>query len=141
MRILTLLFGLDGQKSQSCAVVAQPYHLSVERVRQIKEKALRKLRQRQLVNMAEKAFPEFIIGSNLVKTPKQYEGPTEQMPLEFLGLSTKAYHDLLRAGFKIVADLQQLSYDDLSQIRGIGQGSQIEIYDCLHKIGLNLKDA
>ena len=54
--VLKLLFGIGGETEMTAEEVANKLELTRERVRQIKERALRRLRDNEDINMLKKYF-------------------------------------------------------------------------------------
>jgi len=57
-QVLKLYFGIDGEEEMTLVEIAEEYGLSRERVRQIKEKAVRRLRHRSRKANLEPYFNE-----------------------------------------------------------------------------------
>ena len=57
-------------------------------------------------------------------------------PLDTLGLSTRAYNGLRRAGLLTVGDALALSTDDLLTVRAFGRTSALELRDALVRAGV-----
>lgn len=64
---------------------------------------------------------------------------TDNASLELLDLTVKAFFALHRAGVRTVGDLRALSWNNLSDIRGIGPRALREVHDCLAARGITLR--
>lgn len=65
--------------------------------------------------------------------------PIELTPLEILGLSTKTYNCLKRAGIETLGDITNMYLFELKEIRNLGNKSFSEIMATLKKYGVSLK--
>jgi len=66
---------------------------------------------------------------------------TEDVPIEELQLSVRAYNCLKRAQIHSVSDLLQYSPQDLNEIKNFGQKSADEVFEALKdKLGITLKN-
>ena len=63
-------------------------------------------------------------------------GQLSTVPIEALGLSTRAYHCLYFSGCRIVADVIQLREPDIQQMRNLGKKTASEIAHTLSVLGL-----
>ena len=61
------------------------------------------------------------------------------MPIEEIGLSTRAFKALIRSGIKNVGDIVELTENQVMNISGLGTKSFNEIVDKINSMGLNLK--
>lgn len=67
------------------------------------------------------------------------EDPTNQIPIEELQLSVRAYNCLKRAQINSVADLLEYSQEDLLEIKNFGQKSAEEVVEALQqRLGITL---
>uniref|UniRef100_B8HMS8 DNA-directed RNA polymerase subunit alpha n=1 Tax=Cyanothece sp. (strain PCC 7425 / ATCC 29141) TaxID=395961 RepID=B8HMS8_CYAP4 len=67
------------------------------------------------------------------------EDETNQIPIESLNLSVRAYNCLKRAQINTVADLLEYSQEDLLEIKNFGAKSAEEVIEALHKnLGITL---
>jgi DNA-directed RNA polymerase subunit alpha len=67
------------------------------------------------------------------------EDPTNQIPIEELQLSVRAYNCLKRAQINSVADLLDYSQEDLLEIKNFGQKSAEEVIEALQqRLGITL---
>ena len=61
-----------------------------------------------------------------------------QVPLEEINLSVRAYNCLKRAQVNTVSDLMTFSYEDLLEIKNFGAKSADEVIEALERIGVSL---
>ncbi|MGB5973305.1 MAG: DNA-directed RNA polymerase subunit alpha C-terminal domain-containing protein, partial [Nodosilinea sp.] len=67
------------------------------------------------------------------------EDPNNQIPIEELRLSVRAYNCLKRAQINSVADLLDFSQEDLLEIKNFGQKSAEEVIEALQeRLGITL---
>lgn len=67
------------------------------------------------------------------------EDPTNQIPIEELQLSVRAYNCLKRAQINSVSDLLDYSQEDLLEIKNFGQKSAEEVIEALQdRLGITL---
>ncbi len=67
------------------------------------------------------------------------ENPANQIPIEELQLSVRAYNCLKRAQINSVADLLDYSQEDLLEIKNFGQKSAEEVVEALQqRLGITL---
>ena len=66
------------------------------------------------------------------------EKPIEMTPLEALGLSTKSYNCLARAGINTLGDITKMYLYELKKIRNLGNKSLSEVLETLKKYGVKL---
>ena len=70
---------------------------------------------------------------------KESEDPTNQIPIEELQLSVRAYNCLKRAQINSVSDLLDYSQEDLLEIKNFGQKSAEEVIEALQqRLGITL---
>ncbi|MDX2239483.1 MAG: DNA-directed RNA polymerase subunit alpha [Leptolyngbyaceae cyanobacterium bins.302] len=70
---------------------------------------------------------------------KEGDDPTNQIPIEELQLSVRAYNCLKRAQINSVADLLDYSQEDLLEIKNFGQKSAEEVVEALQqRLGITL---
>ena len=62
------------------------------------------------------------------------------MPIEEIGLSTRAFKVLIRSGIKNVGDIVELTENQVMNIRSLGTKSFNEIVDKINSMGLKLKE-
>ena len=93
------------------------YDVTRERIRQIKYKALRKIRH--FVRLSK----------------RNSEIQTREGHIEELGLSVRTYNALLRSGIKEIEQLLHLSYGQVMDIRGVGMMTACEILGQVHACG------
>lgn len=128
--------------------VAAEIGVTLERIRQIQHKALRKLRQPYRMKC-------LMLGVDFVKATDRYCEEVKQEylkkkeeelyrfadevdePLECtidsLGLSVRSYNCLRRAGINTVNDILQLSLEDLCKVRNLSRKSVQEIVTLIRK--------
>jgi DNA-directed RNA polymerase subunit alpha len=70
---------------------------------------------------------------------KETDDPNNQIPIEELRLSVRAYNCLKRAQINSVADLLDFSQEDLLEIKNFGQKSAEEVIEALQeRLGITL---
>lgn len=126
------------------------FNIHKERVRQILSKALRKLRHPRCACYIINGYEATIINDQLAEVVRQKKvaemvekialermqlSAIEQSidplgsPIDLLGLSTRSYNCLSRAGIKSVHELSKMTEYDLMNIRNLGKKSCMEIMD------------
>jgi len=153
-------------ENKTLKVCADEYGLTTERIRQIQHKALRKLRHPSRANQF-RAVPLDEFKENELKYQKlsrEYEALLKAYELlttkrvnmdevlalselskmlnietENLKLSHRTYYSLKRTGVRTLGDIVDMSIEELSQIRNLGQKSSDEIMACVKQYGLNLR--
>ena len=64
---------------------------------------------------------------------------TQEMTIEDLDLSVRAYNCLKRAGINTVAELVQRNQEDMMKVRNLGKKSLEEVEQKLQALGLGLR--
>lgn len=153
------------QECKTLREVAKTYNLTVERIRQIEAKALRKLRHPDRVNKIvtvsrdeykrlEIKYSELQSAYNtLVEAYAEIQGASAEnvpaiakailnadKPIEDLNLSLRSYNAMKRAGCATVKDISKLTLDELRSIRNMGRKSEQEITAKLYECGLRFAD-
>ena len=75
-----------------------------------------------------------------VSDAKQYSGKMAIPLVQLVGLSTRSYYALYRAGFRYVGDLTNLPSDQWLHIRNMGRNSLAEIESAVLKLGLSIQN-
>jgi len=82
-----------------------------------------------------------LIEGTIEKRPEPVIPKTEDLLIEELQLSVRAYNCLKRAQIHSVSDLLEYSPQDLNEIKNFGQKSADEVFDALkNKLGITLKN-
>ena len=138
-----IMWSRNAEKKTLCEV-AKELNVTRERIRQIEAKALRKLgypRNRSCVMaISVKQHQDEIREKDLQveKELRQYSEEEmkkngvlpkviEEIPIEELELSVRAYNCLKRAGINTIGQLQELSEEKLLRVRNLGLKSTAEI--------------
>ncbi len=140
--VLKLRFGLDGQPPLRQSDVGQQLGVSGERVRQILERALRRMRHYSRAAVLAEIFPEFPGIPEAAKTACDpiHKADLANKPLEFLDLSIRTHNSLIRSGIKTVGELLEATPQDLMRVRNFGKRDLDRVQEVLFKFGLRLKD-
>lgn len=101
-----------------------------ERIRQIEAKALRKLRS--------SCFDYILKGKPISNTTETKNG--EEKYIETLGLSTRAYNCLKRAGYNTLEDISELNAHDIFRLRNAGVKTAMEIMSAITKLTTGAKN-
>lgn len=165
--IIAKLYGLNGEKPSTLSQIGDDINITPERVRQIKAKAIRKLRYRLT------AFYEY--SNENIQDPASYEGQIQilenkitqlnkqllnaelkvnhleiqlqkksnnndptKINIEDLNLSTRSYGCLKRANINTLMHLASLDETQLHKIRNLGEKSINEIKNILKIHGFKL---
>ena len=153
------------QQGKTCAEIGKEYGLTLERIRQIKHNALRKLREPGRFVFLQKGVSgviDFEVDNAVEKlnAEKQQKVVVEQqlggiynstlkimsladvksMELYELGLSTRSYNGLKRAGLNTLGDVEKITVKQLKCIRNLGKSSCEEIIGILNKFGITLRE-
>jgi DNA-binding CsgD family transcriptional regulator len=139
--------------------IALAYGLTSERIRQIKARAIRKLRHPSRKILFQ-AVPMVEVQKQKVQYQKlcqEYEFLAEvlnsannldvgrvtvevlDIPLSELNLSVRSYNCLRRASKNTLKDITDMTEPELKRIRNLGNKSADEIIDCLKRHGLELR--
>lgn len=149
-KIIRLYFGLDGP-ALSLDEIGFESDLTRERIRQIKEKALRKSLHEFRLEMIL-AFPlswekvsqllDTAIEEISLKTSDaaSANASSDQHLIFDQDFSVRALNVLTKAGFKTLEELAQLSIEGLLKYRDLGKKSLDEIESQLRKYGLSLRE-
>lgn len=129
-QILRLRFGLDDNHPRFFSEISNVFGVTIERVRMIEAKALRKLRH-EMKNLLKKS-----VECDNVTVMRKGEEPKT---LEDLELSCRAYYTLKRAGFDTVEKLVNTSIEDFMNVRNMGRRSLEELIEKLKEFGYTLK--
>lgn len=114
-------FGIAGLSKKSLTQMAEEFDLTFERMRQIKEKALRRCRQDSRLELLFKAVP----------VPNPLVLPSDYRPIEALKLPIRVINTLKRADVISIEQLARLGEDDLRKFEGMGGRSVLEIGEAL----------
>lgn len=155
---------LDGKTYEECG---KHFNVTRERIRQVEQHAMRKLRGQALkmvMNPAEvfdemrsralKAEAEVnayrkkiknirkVLGcpdtGNIPEEPEEKTG-IDDMSIEDLELSVRSYNCLYRANIRTVGALKKLTYERLRRVRNLGRKSVDEIVAKLKELGIELE--
>jgi len=132
-------------------IIGSEKGVSKSRAQQIFRKAIIKMRHpsksKYLTNLAEELKrdeaiqeAEEALSRQLTKSTVLYQfiKPIDQIKLEDLALSVRAYNCLLRSGVKTLADLSKLSTTDLKHIKKLGIKTYGEVLDICEEYGVLL---
>lgn len=114
-------------------VIAKKYDLTVQRIRQIEAKALRKLRSPRRSDFIKTGIDIEIEKQKILeKVIKQKESTMQNMSfdrirIEHLELSVRSYNCLKRAGYNTLKDLLMMSDNDFWRVRNMGAKSIEEV--------------
>ena len=131
--ILRLLYGIGVDRSYTYRELAEFYHVSPERIKQIWFKAERRIRHRRRGDIRE-------ILLELFKEPDGEEQLCldEDTDIDTWGLSVRTYNCLKRAGYNDQHDFEGKHIADIASIRGMQEKSLQEILQKLKNRGLEL---
>ena len=131
--ILKLLYGIGVDRSYTYRELAEFYHVSPERIKQIWFRAERKIRHRGRGDIRE-------ILLELFKEPDGEEQLCldEDTDIDTWGLSVRTYNCLKRAGYNDQHDFEGKHIADIASIRGMQEKSLQEILQKLKNRGLKL---
>lgn len=121
--------------------LADRYEVSRERIRQLEERSIIKLQRpktkRKLTAVSQDSFMEL---ERTLRTVRS-EIPVRYFEHELinLGLSTRSYNALRRAGITCAQEIAMMTYDELMAIRNLGVNSVNEIADTLRDLGFTLR--
>ena len=141
------------EENKALKAIAEQYEISVERVRQILAKALRKMRHPSrtkyiklglngyIDSQYKKGYKDgYTKGLNDAKNHKDEMGNRDtflEKSIESVELSIRAYNCLKQAGVDTINDL--LNFNDIEsiyKIRNLGRKSAIEIAKKLYELGI-----
>ena len=86
-------------------------------------------------------LPIIVLVSSNKKQDRKRNPQPQNMPIEDLDLSVRAYNCLKRAGIHTVQDIQKLDPEEMAQIRNLGARSRAEIAAKLQARGIALPTA
>lgn len=118
--------------------------LSANRIRQIEVKALRKLRHPRVIKRIfsnNSIWSEYYVIESYLNTEKLAEHLTPKTEgfyngdreIKYLGLSTRSYNCLVRAGIRTFRDLEYAPVKDLMNVRCLGEKALAEIAIAMHR--------
>lgn len=143
-KIITLRFGLSGEQPLTRSECDKECNVIQDRIRQIEDKALRKLRQPNRKRILQKILhgsPYPIPQPVEAKVKPTQDSSHDELTIEELDLSVRSYNCLTsRAGIKTVGQLRQLSQTDLLRIRNFGRKSLEEIFWKMKQLGITLEE-
>ncbi len=143
---------------------AKIYNVTRERIRQVEIRALRKLRhpdkakylKRGVKNIIHRVSEDYYkqfceLEKKLIELCKLNEKTADEIisdyrfkvqykseKLDDLGLSTRSYNCLKRAGCDTIRDIAKLGYEGLTKVRNLGKLCMQEIIDKLDEYGYNM---
>lgn len=113
--------------------IGERYGIQAEWVRQIKDKAIRRIRHPSRLKYLNLGLAE-------VERLQPPEGkPFVKRTIDELDLSVRAFNGVLRAGVRTIEDLTRLSRSDLMKVRNMGVRTISEIETKLKDKGLSLR--
>ena len=151
------LYYIDGKTLEE---IGKEFGFTRERIRQINEKAIKKLKLFKkyfyggkwclMEELAKEEYQKYLETQKSYwkyESAKQYilqyeSGvflPIREQKIENLDLSMRSYNCLKRAGIRTIGDLLNFTYNDLFKIRNLGRKSLKEVLDKIHDLGLVLK--
>ena len=128
--IIFLRFGFDGKGTKLLDTVADSRGVTRERIRQIENKAIRKMRHPTLIKLFY--IPEI---SKEEKSVQKSEIKTEATPIEELGFSVRTYNILKRANLNTIGDVLN-NAQKLASANHFGKKSATEIIHVLDTTGV-----
>lgn len=105
----------------SLSVCGKNIGVTRERIRQIEAKALFKLRS--------SCFDYILKGKPISNIAEMKNG--EEIYIETLGLSTRSYNCLKRAGYNTLEDISNLNAQDIFRLRNVGAKTAMEIMSAI----------
>ncbi len=140
--VLKLCFGFDGRLPLHQIEVGRQLGISGERVRQILERSLRRMRHFPRVGILAEMFPDFpeIPHEQLAKQglPSRVNLRTEDL-IEMLDLPVRTHNCLDRAGIVTIGELLELTATMLLKVRNFGKRDLDHVEKALSKFNLHLK--
>ena len=160
-RILTLRYGLDGRTPYTFREIGKELGITRERIRQIEEKGIRKLRHpfRKEYLSVDAEIPdvlELLTGQDLTSVMpdkeefeiwyakrraffalERVESLSDITPIYEL-VSLRTLYSLKRAGINTVGDLCNRTYDDLISVRSLGR-RELKVLEELRILCLSLR--
>lgn len=149
-KVLELRF-VHGMTYEQCGY---RFNVTRERIRQVEQKALRKLRnprfaKHYLLDTLDKAFEidaerarlereNMMLREKLEKhesIPKPKVEP-KKIDIAYMELSVRSYNCLKRAGFNFMSDLEGMTYEKLKKVRNLGRKSIIEVINKAAEYGI-----
>ena len=155
-------------QSMTLEAVGQEYGLTRDRIRQIENKALRKMLRPSCREILQKGFyrwtldeiehrAESIAAEKIAEFKRAWawEHPSEPVtaeepsdsqsnvlsqPIEWLELSVRSYNCLKRANIDTVRDLTERTAESMVYVRDLGRKSLNEIREKLNQLGLGFAD-
>ena len=151
-KVLELRF-VHGMTYEQCGY---RFNVARERIRQVEQKALRKLRnprfaKHYLLDTLDKAFEidserarlereNMMLREKLEKyenIPKPKVEP-KKIDIAYMELSVRSYNCLKRAGFNFVDDLDGKTVSDLKKVRNLGMKSLREVVEKAREFGIEI---
>ena len=117
------------------------HSITRERVRQIVDSSFKRAKIAVKRDRAKKAIELQNLSalSDIKEEIKnEYHSITNDMGIEYLDLSVRAYNSLVRKGIRTITDLCSKTESEVSKIRNIGFHTYIEIISKLKQHGINL---
>lgn len=152
-------------QGKTCTAIGKIYGLSSERIRKIEYTALRKLREPKCFQFLQKGVCG-VISSEIENAVEKLNAEKQQkvvvkqefgryynrdmkvmsladvkaMELDELGLSSRSYNALKRAGLNTIGDVEKVTIKHLKKIRNLGRRSCEEITGKLNQLGITLRE-
>ena len=136
--LITLRYGLKDGKPKTLAEIGEMFYISKERVRQIVQKGIRRLRHPRILERLE-IFDEPFSNKYNRSHLFQCKEALLNEPVEYLYISTRIENCLNRAGIRSIRDLMQKQPKDLLVLPNFGMKSLREVEEKLAKIGFSLR--
>jgi len=100
----------------------------------------------QLYNRVTKRLVDLISGEEEQeetekKDEKPDEAPSSDLDIDKLNLSARLTNSLIKAGYKNLTELEGMTFDQIKEIRGLGQKSAEELFDIMKSYKLEVKES
>ncbi len=145
---------------KTCSEIGKSKGVSLERIRQIEQKALKKLREPERLKYLQHGIAGIIQYSANNAVEKAHQGElaravevleefcgrenplakAREMKLVDLKLSARTFNCLVRAGIKTLGDIEKFTPKEIKRIRNFGSHSYDEIIKIANRYGIKLKD-